>query len=99
MIESEEKRKRIIDTITHWTEMTKVKPYLREHDIPGLVSCILQEFYHITLCCGHLVNELDEGVDIEFYEYGDESKGIITGTYCKECIKRYKKLKGFKIIK
>ena len=88
MIESEEKRKRLTDRLERWCEHTKVAPYLRGHDIPGLVDSILQEFYHISLCCGHWVSEFDEGVNLTFKEY-DGSE--ISGSYCKDCAKWYKK--------
>lgn len=81
-IESEEKRQRITDTIERWVENTKVKPYLRDYDIPSLVGSILSEFYHITLCCGHLVKELNEGIPLE---QDDQENGTISGDYCKEC--------------
>ena len=83
-IESEEKRQRITETIERWAENTKVKPYLRSYDIPGLVSSILDEFYHIVLCCGHRVKELDEGVYLEV----DDCDGKYYGHYCKECADR-----------
>jgi len=70
---------------------TKVLPQLREDDIPSLVRRIMEEFYHITLCCGHMVAGFDEGVAIEFYEYEDKSKGTVIGEYCKDCAEKYKK--------
>jgi len=87
MIESEEKRKRLTEIVARWTKHTKVKPYLRNCDIPSLVSSILGEFYRITLCCGHMVRELDEGVGLAF----NELEGTTHGSYCKDCAKKYKK--------
>ncbi len=94
MIESEEKRKRLTDTITRWCEHTKSLPLLREHDIPSLVGSILQEFYHITLCCGHLVGEHEEGIHLAFKDYDDGKLCEVSGLYCKECAKKYKKKLG-----
>ena len=37
-IESEVKRQRLLDRLERWAEHTKVKQYLREYDIPGLVD-------------------------------------------------------------
>ncbi len=91
MIESGEKRKRLTEDIKHWCDHVKATPLLREGDIQGLVRTILGEFYHISLCCGHLVRNDNEGVLIEFYEYDDHSKGTIQGIYCKDCVEKYKK--------
>lgn len=88
MIESEDKRKRLTDILEHWAEHTKVKPYLRNHDIPGLVGSILEEFYHTRLCCGHLVASHEDGVVLTFKDWEDGERVEIQGTYCKECAKR-----------
>ena len=94
MIESEEKRKRLTDDITHWCRHTKILPQLREHDIPSLVGQILEEFYHTHLCCGHLVRSFQEGVHIAFEDWSDGELGVVTGLYCKECAEDYKKELG-----
>ena len=93
-IESEEKRKRLTDDITYWAEHTKILSQLRKGDIPNLVRQILGEFYHIHLCCGHLVREMDDGVHITFKEYIDGEMGEVSGVYCKECAEKYKKELG-----
>jgi len=85
MIESEEKRKKIIDKLERWSKNCKVDHLLRDHDIPGLANWILEEFYHIHLCCGHLVREFNEGVDLEMADYSDGEKATSSGIYCKEC--------------
>ena len=89
MVESEEKRKRLNDIITRWCENVKVSPYLRNGDIPSLVDWVLGEFYHITLCCGHLVKDIDEGVHIGFYTYEGRTDETTEGLYCKECAGKY----------
>lgn len=102
MIESEDKRKRLTDTITRWCKHTKTLPLLREHDIPSLVGSILQEFYHTTLCCGHMISEHEDGVHIAFKDFivdrGDMEHGggmgEVSGLYCKECAEKYKKELG-----
>ena len=91
MIESEEKRKRLTDTVEHWCKHTKVDHLLRCHDIPGLVDSVLSEFYHIQLSCGHLVRDFSEETVLTFKEY-DESE--ITGCYCADCAEHYKKELG-----
>lgn len=93
MIESEEKKKRLTSTITHWCEHTKVLPYLRNGDIPSLVRQVLDEFYNVTLCCGHLVKG-SEGVHIAFMDNSDGEMGEISGLYCEDCAKKYKKELG-----
>ena len=79
--ESEIKRQRLLDRIERWAEHTKVKQYLREYDIPGLVESIITEFYHIKLCCGHWVNGFDESVLLEV----DDNEGKAYGDYCRAC--------------
>tara|TARA_Y100000310_G_scaffold144390_1_gene143668 strand:- start:32610 stop:32861 length:252 start_codon:yes stop_codon:yes gene_type:complete len=70
---------------------------LRDGDIYGLVSHILEEFYLIHLCCGHLVRELDESIYIAFNDLIlDRSDmeyrvGEVSGRYCKDCAEKYKK--------
>ena len=93
MIESEAKKARLTEMVTRWCETTKVMPYLWDYDIPALVSSILDEFYKVTFCCGHK-GEWEDGVHIEFYEYQDKSKGTVSGIYCRDCVKRYKKELG-----
>jgi hypothetical protein len=83
MIESQEKRKQITEIIERWCEHTKVKLYLREYDIPGLVGSVIEEFYHVRLCCGHWVKSIDEGINLEI----DELEGKAYGSYCKDCAK------------
>lgn len=94
MIESEEQRKKITQALRQWCNHIKATPLLREGDIPSLVRTITGEFYHITLCCGHMVKDLDETVTIEFYEYDDKTKGTIVGSYCRDCAEEYKKKLG-----
>ena len=97
MIESKVKQERITDTIERWCKHTKIKQYLRPYDIPSLVSQILSEFYHVTLCCGHLVADSYEGVPLAFRDYiTDRSDmehgggmGEVSGLYCKECAESY----------
>ena len=96
MIESEEKRKRIKEDITRWCKHTKTLPLLREGDIESLTSQIIDEFYHITLCCGHSVRDFSDGLLIEFYTYPDESQGTTQGIYCKDCADSYIKDKNIK---
>ncbi len=91
MIESLQKKERITDTITRWCEFTKTLPLLRTGDIPNLVRSIIDEFYHITLCCGHKVTSMDEGVHIAWMESCGETQGEISGSYCKDCAESYLK--------
>ena len=83
MIESEMKRQRLSDMIQRWATHTKVLPQLRESDIPGLVESVIEEFYHVRLCCGHWVKSIDEGINLEI----DEPDGKAYGSYCKDCAK------------
>jgi hypothetical protein len=100
MIESEEKRKRIIENLERWSKHCKVDHLLRDGDIEGLANSIIQEFYHIQLCCGHWVREFNEGVTLEMPDYSDGEKGISSGIYCKDCAKQYlKEIKGCRVIK
>ncbi len=94
MIESEEKKKRLIGDIEHWSEFTKIKQYLRIYDIPNLVNTILEEFYHVTLCCGHKVNSIHDGVNIEFYTYENNDQETTIGLYCKDCAEKFKRELG-----
>lgn len=91
MIESEEKKERLTEMVTRWCNFTKVSPQLREGDIPSLVRQVIEEFYHIHLSCGHLVEEIDEGVHIAYRE-NDGSE--VSGMYCKECAEEYKRTLG-----
>ena len=93
-IESEEKRKRIRKDIERWCEHVKATSLLRPGDSEELVRTILEEFYHITLCCGHMIKDPDEGIIIEFYEFEDKSKGTVRGSYCKDCAEIYEKKLG-----
>lgn len=88
MIESEVKRERLTDILTRWADNTKVSWMLRDFDIPWLVREILEEFYHVRLCCGHYVEDHDDGVAIEF----DENDGsVVSGLYCRVCAEEYKR--------
>lgn len=90
MIESEQKKQRLTDTVTRWCDHTKVTPYLRDYDIPNLVSQVMNDFYHVHLCCGHLVNTIDEGVHLAFKDVD----GGVRGLYCQDCAVRYKRELG-----
>lgn len=90
MIQSEEKKKRLLELIAQWCAHTKIEQLLRAHDIPSLVGSILDEFYHVHLCCGHLVASSDEGVHIAF----NDNDSVVSGLYCRECANRYKKELG-----
>jgi len=101
MLESEEKRKRLLETIERWCDHVKATPLLRDGDISGLVNTILDEFYHITLCCGHKVRDFSDGVIVTYTDYvfdrsidedGDQVQGdaTICGDYCKDCIEDMK---------
>ena len=102
MIESKVKQERLTDTVERWCKHTKIKQHLRPHDIPNLVSQILSEFYHISLCCGHLVADSSEGVPIAFFDYVTDRSdvehgggmGEVSGLYCVECATRYKRELG-----
>ncbi len=94
MIESKEKEKRLTDIIERWANHTKIIPQLREYDISGLVNQILEEFYHIHLSCGHLVNSSAEEIILTFKDYDDGELVDIVGSYCKDCAKKYKKNLG-----
>ena len=104
MIESEEKRKKLQEKIERWAKHTKVDQLLRDHDIPGLVQNILEEFYHIHACCGHMVKEQNEMHDFTHKEWWSDFDGSgwsdVSGCYCKDCydwmIKQYDD-KGFPI--
>jgi len=91
MIQSVDNRKQIIDAIEQWAKHVKVKHLLREYDIPDLADRVMDIFYHITLCCGHMVLDMDEGIHIEFKEYDGST---ISGLYCKDCAEKYKKELG-----
>ena len=98
-IESEEKRKQLFDDISRWCDNVKATPLLRKGDIENLAGTILGEFYHVTLCCGHMVRSVDEGVVLEFYEYEDKTRGIVVGTYCQDCAKDYIEKLGAREVK
>ncbi len=99
MIESEEKRKRITDIVERWANYTKTKQYLRDGDIYSLVDSVIQEYYHVNLCCGHWVMSNDDGIALEYDGYEDGEKITGTGIYCKECAKRYIKDLKARVIK
>jgi len=84
-IESEELRKKITEDIKRWCDQVKATPLLRQGDIEGLVRTILEEFYHIHLTCGHMVKELDEGINLEI----DDSEGKEYGFYCRDCAEKF----------
>jgi len=85
MIESEEMRQVIEEDIERWCNLVKATPLLRARDISSLADTILQEFYHICLCCGHWVKEMDEGINLEI----DTPEGKEYGSFCTECAKEY----------
>ena len=99
MVESEEKRKWLLDRIERWAKHTKVDHLLRDHDIPGLVGSILDEFYHVSLSCGHKVREYEEGVSLTYEEFVVDRSDMehgggmaeVSGIYCKDCAKWYTK--------
>ena len=89
VVESEQKRLRIIDSITHWCETTKVEHLLRPFDIPGLAMTIIEEFYPVRMCCGHYVKETTDGEHIAFKETDGPDSEEVSGMYCKECADVY----------
>lgn len=91
MIESREIEKLIKSDIERWCEYTHADKVLRDGDIYSLVSSMIDRFYRVTLCCGHKVQSINEGITLEFYEYDDHSKGTVQGLYCKDCAEEYKK--------
>ncbi len=93
MIESEEKRKRIIEHLECWCDHVKATSLLRNYDIPSLVETILSEFYTVTFCCGHL-GHWNDGVHIGFYSYEGRTDETTEGLYCKDCAGEYKKKLG-----
>ena len=107
MIKSEEQKKAITEDIKRWCDHIKATPLLRQGDISSLVRTILQEFYHITLCCGHLVESSDDGIVIAFKDFiTDRSDmehgggiGEVSGTYCKDCAAEYKRDLGAREVK
>lgn len=99
MIESEEKRQRITEDIQRWCEHVKATPLLRDYDIPSLVGTILDEFYPVRLCCGHLVRSINEGVHIAFKSFSDGEVCEVSGGYCKECAEKYIKELGAREVK
>ena len=91
--ESEIKRQKVIDAITNWCEYTKVFHLLRNHDIPGLASTILDVFYSSTFCCGHK-GMFDDGVHIAFKDFDNGEECEVSGLYCRVCAEEYKKDSG-----
>ena len=85
MIESREKEKRLLELVNRWAEHTRVISNLRDQDIPGLVSRILEEFYPYHLCCGHLVASIDDCVYLRIPS-GTE---VSYGSYCQDCAEKY----------
>jgi hypothetical protein len=97
MIESEEKHKKITLLLETWAKNVKIKPYLRDYDIPFLVDNILDNFYSVTFCCGHK-GHFDDGVHIEFYTHEGRTDETTSGLYCRDCAERYKKeLKAWEV--
>ena len=95
MIDSKRHKENLIKIIEDWVKHTKVEFFLRPYDIPSLVGSILEEFYHVSLCCGHLVKSMEDGVLLEF----EESDGsTIQGCYCADCAEEYKKKLGARIL-
>jgi hypothetical protein len=105
MIDAEEKKIVLKDILDNWTENTRIKPYLRDYDIPNLISQIIDTFYPIQLSCGHRVRNLNEGISLKFKEYVvDRSDmehgggmGEIFGDYCKDCANAHIKLGAKKV--
>jgi hypothetical protein len=104
MIESEEKRIKLTDKLERWAEHTKANQVLRPGDIPGLVHSILEEFYHIHACCGHMVREQNELYDFTIKENICDDDGCswedVSGCYCKDCFEEMKQnhdVKGYPI--
>jgi hypothetical protein len=95
MVESEEKQKRIVEMLERWSKNVKVDHLLRPYDIPLLAKSIIEEFYHVSLCCGHWVKSLEEGADFVHKEWCSDFDGSswsdISGIYCKDCYERMKK--------
>ena len=102
MIESEEKKERLKEIIERWTRNTKIDQYLRDYDIPSLISQIVNEFYHINLSCGHWIRQY-EGESFDFshktWEYdccGDQDGpaqgawSTVSGSYCRDCYEKMK---------
>ena len=93
MIESKVKRERLLGIVEHWANHTKVAPYLRDHDIPGLVSSIIDEFYPIRLSCCCQVKSMVEEIPLTTKDIDQEtgSPAVCFGVYCADCAKRYEK--------
>ena len=91
MIESEQKRERLTDLITRWSKRTKIEQLLRDSDIPSLVDQVLEEFYHVTLCCGHMTRSMEDSVHIAFKE---NDGSTVSGLYCSKCAEDYKQKLG-----
>ena len=81
MIESEQDREFILGLLKTWSKNTKIKMFLRNGDLEGLTSSILDRFYHVTLCCGHKVKEFNEGIELE----EKSNNCLYSGVYCKDC--------------
>ena len=84
MIQSEQDRQFVLGLLNTWARNTKIKMFLRNGDLEGLTSSIMDRFYHVTLCCGHKVKELDEGISLEY----NDNDGMISGDYCKDCAEK-----------
>ena len=91
MIESEQKRERLLGVVKGWCSHTKVTHLLREGDIPSLVDQILEEFYHVTLCCGHMTRSMEDSVHIAFKE---NDGSTVSGLYCSDCAEGFKQKLG-----
>ena len=102
MIESEEKKELLKEIIERWSRIIKIEQYLREYDVPSLVSQIINEFYHINLSCGHWVRQY-EGESFDFShktweydccgDYDGPTQGvwsIVSGNYCRDCYDKMK---------
>jgi hypothetical protein len=95
MTESKEKQQRIESIIEHWTESCILKQYLREGDIRNLASQIIDEFYHVQLCCNHKVMHIKEGIRLAFKDVDSEGNECeVQGDYCRDCAEKYKKELG-----
>ncbi len=93
MIESKTKRERLFGIVEHWATFTKVMPYLRDHDIPGLVCSIIDEFYPIHLSCCCQINSMGEEIHQSLKDIDQETgkPAISYGVYCVDCAKRHEK--------
>ena len=81
MIESVEKQKRILDYLQRWAMNCRIGWFLRRDDLSSLSWHIIDEFYNITLSCGHKVRSPYKEYILELKD-GEES---YQGNYCEDC--------------